>query len=62
MSEDDRPCALRLARYCARNPLASGRLTYDPATERLTYHSDKTDGPTAGTAAPDPLELLSRAG
>ena len=24
------------SRYCARNPLALGRLTYDLATERLT--------------------------
>ena len=51
VSEDDRPFALRLARYCARNPLALDRLTYDPATEQLTYRSDKTDGPTDGTAA-----------
>ena len=61
MSEDDRPLALRLARYCARNPLALDRLTYEPATEQLTYRSDKADGPTAGIAALDPLELLSRA-
>jgi hypothetical protein len=38
---DDRLVALRLARYCARTPLA-------------------LDGPTAGTAALDPLESLSR--
>jgi hypothetical protein len=36
------------------------RLTYEPATEQLTYRSDKTDGPTAGTAALDPLEFLIR--
>ncbi|MEK7667130.1 MAG: transposase [Gemmatimonadota bacterium] len=57
---EDRPCALRLARYCARNPLALGRLTYDPATEQLTYRSDTADGPTAGTQALDPLEFLAR--
>lgn len=57
---EDRPFALRLARYCARNPLALDRLTYDPATEQLTYRSDKTDGPTAGTQALDPLEFLAR--
>ena len=51
---------LRLARYCARNPLALDRLTYDPATEQLSYRSDKADGPTAGTAALDPLEFLAR--
>ena len=60
VSKDDRPCALRLARYCARNPLALDRLTYDPATEQLTYRSDKTDGPTASTVALDPLEFLAR--
>jgi hypothetical protein len=60
VSEDDRPFALRLARYCARNPLALDRLTYEPATEQLTYRSDKTDGPTAGTAALDQLEFLAR--
>jgi hypothetical protein len=60
VSEDDRPFALRLARYCARNPLALDRLTYEPATEQLTYRSDKSDGPTAGTAALDQLEFLIR--
>ena len=60
VSEDDRPFALRLARYCARNPLALDRLTYEPATEQLTYRSDKTDGPTAGTQTLDPLEFLAR--
>ena len=60
MSEDDRPFALRLARYCARNPLALDRLTYEPATQQLTYRSDKTDGPTAGTQTLDPLEFLAR--
>ena len=58
VSEDDRPFALRLARYCARNLLALDRLTYEPATEQLTYRSDKSDGPTAGTQALDPLEFL----
>jgi hypothetical protein len=60
VSEEDRPSALRLARYCARNPVALERLTYEPATERLTYCSDKADGPTAGTQAMDPLEFLAR--
>ena len=36
------------------------RLTYDPATEQLTYRSDKTDGPTTGTQTLDPLEFLAR--
>ncbi len=38
--EQDRAFALRLARYCARNPVALGRLTDDPATERIPYRSD----------------------
>ena len=54
------PFALRLARYRARNPLALDCLTDDPATEQLTYRSDKADGPTAGTQALDPLEFLAR--
>ena len=41
VSAADRPFALRLARYCARNPMAP-------------------DGPTAGTAALDPLVFLIR--
>jgi len=36
------------------------RLTYDPATEQLSYRSDKADGPTAGTQTLDPLEFLIR--
>ncbi len=58
--EDDRAFALRLARYCARNPVALERLTYDAETERVTYRSDKADGPTAGTASVDLLEFLAR--
>lgn len=58
--EDDRAFALRLARYCARNPVALERLTYDPAPEHVTYRSDKADGPTAGTATVDSLEFLAR--
>jgi hypothetical protein len=45
VSEDDRPFAFRLARYCARNPLALDRLTYEPATEQITYRSGKADAP-----------------
>jgi len=40
--------------------VAMDRLTYDPATEQLTNRSDKADGPTAGTAALDQLEVLAR--
>lgn len=41
--------ATRLARYCARNPVALERLTYDRAAKVVTYRSDKSEGPTAGT-------------
>ncbi len=52
--------ALRLARYCARNPVALERLAYEPAANRVTYRSDKLDGPTAGAETLDPLEFLAR--
>jgi len=58
--EDDRAFATRLARYCARNPVALERRTYDRATKAVTYRSDKSDGPTAGTETADPLEFLAR--
>jgi len=60
VSEDDRAFATRLARYYARNPVALERLTYDRAAKVVTYRSDKTDGPTAGTETVDPLEFLAR--
>jgi hypothetical protein len=44
----------------ARRGQPLDRLTYDPATEQLTYRSDKSDGPTAGTQTLDPLEFLAR--
>jgi hypothetical protein len=57
---DDRAFATRLARHCARHPVALERLTYDRAAKRLMYRSDKSDGPTAGTETVDPLEFLAR--
>ena len=42
MSEDDRAFATRLARYCARNPVALERLTYDGSMKAVTYRDDKT--------------------
>jgi hypothetical protein len=35
VSEDDRPFALRLARYCARNPVALDRLMYAPGARQV---------------------------
>ena len=52
--------ALRLARYCARNPVALERLEYDASARQVRYRSDKADGPTAGTETVDPLEYLAR--
>ena len=60
MPEDDRAFATRLARYCARHPVALERLTYDRAATAVTYRSDKSDGPTARTETADPLEFLAR--
>ena len=58
--EDDRAFATRLARYCARNPVALERLTYDRTAKTVGYRSDKSEGPTAGTETADPLEFLAR--
>jgi hypothetical protein len=57
---DDRAFATRLAHYGARNPVALERLTYDRADQAVTYRSDKSEGPTAGTETADPLEFLAR--
>ena len=59
MPDGDTAFALRLARYCARNPVALERLTYEPNAP-VRYRSDKPDGPTAGTETVDPLEFLAR--
>ena len=62
--EDDRAFATRLARYCARNPVALERLSYDRAAPSVptsvTYRSDKAEGPTAGSETADSLEVLAR--
>ena len=60
VAEDDRPFALRLARYCARNPVALERLTSEAATAQVTYRWDKAEGPTAGSETVDALEFLAR--
>jgi len=60
VSEDDRALATRLARCCARNPVALERLTDDRSAKAVTYRSDTSDGPTAGTETVDPLEFLAR--
>ena len=60
MPEDDRACATRLARYCARHPVALERLTSDRTAKAVTYRSDTSEGPRAGTETADPLEFLAR--
>jgi hypothetical protein len=67
IAEEDRPFALRLARYCARNPVALERLTSDSpmrpqphGSPTITCRSDKTEGPTAGSETLDALEFLAR--
>ncbi len=56
----ERDFAVRLARYCARNPIALGRMQYDEQQSAITYHSDKPTGPTAGSETTDALEFLAR--
>jgi hypothetical protein len=57
---DDKEFTVRLARYCARNPIALGRMEYDEQHSAVTYHSDKPAGPTAGSETTDALEFLAR--
>ena len=56
----DTAFTLRLARYCARNPVALGRMEYAEQERAVTYHSDKPTGPTAGSETTDALEFLAR--
>lgn len=60
MPEEDRAFATRLARYGARNPVALERLACGPAAKAVTYRSDKSEGPTAGTEATYPPEFRAR--
>ncbi len=67
LAEEDRLFALRLARYCARNvrgiPSRSSASATIPRRHRsptITYRSDKTEGPTAGSETVDALEFLAR--
>jgi hypothetical protein len=47
--ENDRSFATRLARYCARNSVAPGRLPYDRPAKAVTYRSDTAERhPTGG--------------
>jgi hypothetical protein len=44
----------------ARVPVALSRITYDPEGDAVSFASDRTDGPTAGTHRFHALELLAR--
>ena len=57
---EDRAFATRLARSCARHPVALSRLAYRAETGTVTYQSDKGSGPTAGAETVDALEFLAR--
>jgi hypothetical protein len=60
VAADDREFTVRLARYCARNPIALGRMQYHKEDSAVTYRSDKPTGPTAGSETVDALEFLAR--
>ena len=47
--DGDMEFAKRLARYCARNPVALERLQHDGPAAPVQYRPDNRDGPTAGT-------------
>jgi hypothetical protein len=52
--------ATRLACYCARHPVALGRLAYQADTGTVTYQSDKASGLTVGAETVDALEFPAR--
>ncbi len=63
IDQDDTPGHLRLARYCARNPVSLERLGYHAdagEVSAVTYTSDKAAGPTVGCHTFDPLEFIAR--
>ncbi len=62
VAADDREFAVRLARYCARTPVALSRLEYLPDNATVTYHSDKPTAPTAGSETLGVLEFLASPG
>ena len=57
---EDRAFTTRLARHCARAPVALERLAYEAATGTVRDQSDKATGPTAATETLDLLEWLAR--
>ena len=59
VSDEERAFATRLSRYGARYPVAVERRTYDPTAKAVTFRSDKSEGPKAGTETADPLDFLA---
>ena len=60
LDQDDAAAHERLARYCARCPVALERLAYDAETGTVTYTSDQPDGPTAGRHSFDATAFIAR--
>jgi hypothetical protein len=57
------PCSpRRFAERCCASSSAGGleRLSYDAEEDRVTYRSEKAEGPTAGTVTVEPLGFLAR--
>jgi hypothetical protein len=59
LEADDACGILHLARYLARAPVSLERLQYDARKQQITWHSDKRQGPTAGTHVFPALEFLA---
>jgi hypothetical protein len=59
LEADDACGILQLARYSARAPISLERLQYDARKHQVTLHSDKREGPTAGTHLFPALEFLA---
>ncbi len=60
LDQDDAAAHERLARYCARCPVALDRLEYDAESGTVTYTSDKRDGPTAGRHTFEAAAFIAR--
>ena len=57
---EDGAALLRVARYCARAPVAESRLRYDAARAEVELVADRTEGPYAGVHRMAALEFVAR--
>ena len=57
---EDGAALLRVARYCARAPVAESRLRYDAARTEVELVADRTEGPYAGVHRMAALEFVAR--